>query len=148
MKRRTKKRGPARRGYPWAVLMGLICIAVGTGFFGVKYVVSPWMVRQTSGEEITSSDPDPIREEEPSLVEDQINTVTTTAFAVQLGSFSTKEAAEQRVGELNAQGISAKVQMRDNAWKVVSEGFSTKEEAREAAVRWRDLTGDAFVVEI
>ena len=50
--------------------------------------------------------------------------------------------------ELKGQGIEAKVQLRDNAWKVVSEGFSTREEAKAAAIQWRDIIGDAFVVEI
>ncbi|MBQ4576112.1 MAG: SPOR domain-containing protein, partial [Firmicutes bacterium] len=82
------------------------------------------------------------------VIEDKVDTVATTAYAVQLGSFSTEEAAKQRVNELKEQGISAKVQLRDNAWKVVSEGFHTKEEAREAAAQWRNVIGDAFVVAI
>ena len=82
------------------------------------------------------------------MVEDKIDTVATKAFAVQLGSFSTEEAAKQRVSELSAQGIEASVQIRDGVWKVVSSGYSTKEEAREAAAKWRDIVGDAFVVAI
>ena len=82
------------------------------------------------------------------MVEDKIDTVATKAFAVQLGSFSTEEAAKQRVLELSAQGIEASVQIRDGVWKVVSSGYSTKEEARAAAAKWRDIVGDAFVVAI
>ena len=52
------------------------------------------------------------------------------------------------IQSLKEQGIDAKIQLRDNAWKVVSEGFSTREEAKAAAIQWRDIIGDAFVVEI
>ena len=86
--------------------------------------------------------------QEGTVVEDKIDTVATKAFAVQLGSFSTEEAAKQRVSELSAQGIEASVQIRDGVWKVVSSRYSTKEEARAAAAKWRDIVGDAFVVAI
>lgn len=121
----------------------MLCLSVGSGYLGVRYVVSPWMEQQAV---TTTSDKEEVQE--PTVVEDKVDTVATTAYAVQLGSFSSEEAAKQRVNELKEQGISAKVQLRDNAWKVVSEGFRTKEEAREAAVQWRNVIGDAFVVTI
>ena len=135
MKRRRQKRYTSRKKQPFAALFLLALVAVGTGYFGVKYVVSPWMDAQSQ----------PL---ETAIIEDQIETVTTRAYAVQFGSFSTVEAAKMMVEELKVLGVESKVQKRDNAWKVVSEGFSTKEEAREAAVTWREWIPDAFVVGI
>lgn len=220
-----KRRGKHARGnvsQATTSLTVVMCLAVMTGFLGVKYVISPWMngaEAQTSGSvtgekqsgEVTGApqsgdaaaqtgdtaspsgaetgEPKTNRdapaqqtpqeqppenaqqspqsqqsaEETPdaqkpqqsqqsagtnSVVEDQVETVATKAFAVQLGSFSTEEAAKQRVSELSAQGISASVQLRDGAWKVISSGYSTREEARAAAAGWREIAGDAFVVAI
>ena len=208
-----KRRGKHARGnvsQATTSLTVVMCLAVMTGFLGVKYVISPWMngaEAQTSGsvtgekqsgevtgapqsgdaaaqtgdatsqsgtetgEPETNSDapaqqspqsqqpteetPDAQKPQQNQqsagtnpVVEDQVETVATKAFAVQLGSFSTEEAAKQRVGELSAQGISASVQLRDGAWKVVSSGYSTREEARAAAAGWREIAGDAFVVAI
>ena len=151
MKRRKTMRKPYHRRRPIFGLVLLLFFSVGSGYLGVRYAVAPWMERQTaivaSGDEIAES-ADPQETQNDSVVEDKIDTVATTAYAVQLGSFSTEDAAKQRVEELGTQGITAKVQLRDNAWKVVSEGFSTKEEAKAAAIQWRDVIGDAFVVAI
>ncbi|MBR7148339.1 MAG: SPOR domain-containing protein [Firmicutes bacterium] len=143
MKQRRNVRRNQRRKHRAFGMVLMLCLAVGSGYLGVRYVVSPWMEQQGVTE--TS-----VKEEVQSqtVIEDKVDTVATTAYAVQLGSFSTEEAAKQRVNELKEQGISAKVQLRDNAWKVVSEGFHTKEEAREAAAQWRNVIGDAFVVAI
>lgn len=220
-----KRRGKHARGnvsQATTSLTVVMCLAVMTGFLGVKYVISPWMngaEAQTSGSvtgekqsgeaigapqsgdaaaqtgdttsqsdtetgepetksgasaqqtpqgqpsenaqqspqsqqsaEETPDSQQPQKNQQSSgtnpVVEDQVETVATKAFAVQLGSFSTEEAAKQRASELSAQGIPASVQLRDGAWKVVSSGYSTKEEARTAAAGWREIAGDAFVVAI
>ena len=146
MKRRKNMRRTSRRSRPVFGLFLMMCLAVGSGYLGVKYIVSPWMDQKSasavSGDTVTAA------ETETTIREDKIETVTTTAYAVQLGSFSTEEAAKDRVAELKDQGITATVQLRDNAWKVVSEGFSTRDEAKAAAIQWRDVIGDAFVVAI
>ncbi|MBQ5796707.1 MAG: SPOR domain-containing protein [Firmicutes bacterium] len=127
---------------------------------GVRYVVSPWMEQQAAS--VASSDEavdamdlemgevksEATKNQNSTVIEDKVDTGATTAYAVQLGSFSSEQAAKDRVSELKEQGIEAKIQLRDNAWKVVSEGFSTREEAKAAAIQWRDIIGDAFVVEI
>ena len=151
-RRNTRKTSYQRRSAFSLLLM--MCLAVGGGYLGVRYVISPWMEQQAA---LVSHDKlEPVQKEEhqddtmPSetIVEDKVDTVATTAYAVQLGSFSTEEAAKDRVAELKDQGITATVQLRDNAWKVVSEGFSTRDEAKAAAIQWRDVIGDAFVVAI
>ena len=127
---------------------------------GVRYVVSPWMEQQAAS--VASSDEavdamdlemgevksEATKNQNSTVIEDKVDTGATTAYAVQLGSFSSEQAAKDRVSELKEQGIKAIIQLRDNAWKVVSEGFSTREEAKAAAIQWRDIIGDAFVVEI
>lgn len=173
MRKRRRNYGRDRMSRMPASLTLVMCLAVVTGFAGVRYVVSPWMnggdvptaggqstvgdealPQETTGEtqtqEAAPETPEalPQTPQEGTVVEDKIDTVATKAFAVQLGSFSTEEAAKQRVSELSAQGIEASVQIRDGVWKVVSSGYSTKEEARAAAAKWRDIVGDAFVVAI
>ena len=182
MRKRRRNYGRDRMSRTSASLTLVMCLAVITGFAGVRYVVSPWMNGgdvSTAGGQSTVGDEAPSQEPtgetqppempesatetpqalpeapqpetqtpEGTVVEDKIDTVATKAFAVQLGSFSTEEAAKQRVLELSAQGIEASVQIRDGVWKVVSSGYSTKEEARAAAAKWRDIVGDAFVVAI
>ena len=175
MRKRRRNYGRDRMSRMPASLTLVMCLAVVTGFAGVRYVVSPWMnggdvptaggqstvgdealPQETTGETQTQeAAPEtqtpqalPQTPQEGTVVEDKIDTVATKAFAVQLGSFSTEEAAKQRVSELSAQGIEASVQIRDGVWKVVSSGYSTKEEARAAAAKWRDIVGDAFVVAI
>ena len=160
MRRRRNKRKTSHQRRSVFSLLVMMCLAVGGGYLGVRYVVSPWMEQQAasvaSGDEIagalesemSEAESDAIKTQKPAVIEDKVDTVATTAFAVQLGSFSSEEAAKDRVLELKEQGIEAKIQLRDNAWKVVSEGFSTREEAKAAAIQWRDIIGDAFVVEI
>ena len=162
MRRKRNKRKTSHQRRPVFSLILMMCLAVGGGYLGVRYVVSPWMEQQTvnvtSSDEITDvreaetseaeEEADAIKNHQSTVIEDKVDTVITTAYAVQLGSFSTEDAAKQRIEELKAQGIEANIQLRDNAWKVVSEGFSTKEEAKAAAIRWRDVIGDAFVVAI
>lgn len=170
MRKRRRNYGRDRMSRTSASLTLVMCLAVITGFAGVRYVVSPWMnggdvptaggqstvgdevpPQEPTGETQTPETPQALPETqtpEGTVVEDKIDTVATKAFAVQLGSFSTEEAAKQRVLELSAQGIEASVQIRDGVWKVVSSGYSTKEEARAAAAKWRDIVGDAFVVAI
>ena len=152
-RRRNKRKTSYQRRSAFSLLL-MMCLAVGGGYLGVRYVISPWMEQQAA---LVSHDKlEPVQKEEhqddtmPSetIVEDKVDTVATTAYAVQLGSFSTEEAAKDRVAELKDQGITATVQLRDNAWKVVSEGFSTRDEAKAAAIQWRDVIGDAFVVAI
>lgn len=173
MRKRRRNYGRDRMSRMPASLTLVMCLAVVTGFAGVRYVVSPWMnggdvptaggqstvgdealpqeaTGETQTQEAAPETPEalPQTPQEGTVVEDKIDTVATKAFAVQLGSFSTEEAAKQRVSELSAQGIEASVQIRDGVWKVVSSGYSTKEEARAAAAKWRDIVGDAFVVAI
>lgn len=160
MRRRRNKRKTSHQRRSVFSLLVMICLAVGGGYLGVRYVVSPWMEQQAAS--VASSDEavgamdlemvevksEAIKNQNSTVIEDKVDTVATTAFAVQLGSFSSEQAAKDRVSELKEQGIEAKIQLRDNAWKVVSEGFSTREEAKAAAIQWRDIIGDAFVVEI
>ena len=160
MRRRRNKRKTSHQRRSVFSLLVMMCLAVGGGYLGVRYVVAPWMEQQAatvaSGDEIagalesemSEAESDAIKTQKTAVIEDKVDTVATTAFAVQLGSFSSEEAAKDRVLELKEQGIEAKIQLRDNAWKVVSEGFSTREEAKAAAIQWRDIIGDAFVVEI
>lgn len=153
-RKRYQKRKKQRRGVLGAWVL-LISMAVGTGFVGSKYVVMPWMKGDVevsipmSTEEREEPKEKEEEEEVPNstVVEGQIQTVKTTAYAVQMGSFSTEEAAKERVKELKAENIEGMVQQRDGMWKVVAGEFSTKDEARAMAVKWRDLVGDAFVVE-
>lgn len=165
MKKRRGKHTRRNVSQAVAFMAVILCLAVAAGFLGVKYLVSPWMngegsrkseqmAQNEKGEKKTevSDEKDAQKKPQPSLpqsvVEDKVEKVATKAFAVQLGSFATEEGARQRIQELSVLGIQSSAQLRDGAWKVVSSGYHTKEEAKAAAVKWKDAVGDAFVVEI
>ncbi|WP_130863808.1 SPOR domain-containing protein [Bacilliculturomica massiliensis] len=66
-------------------------------------------------------------------------------YAVQFGSFSAKESAQQAVSELAAKSITASVVERNGAFKVVGTVFDTKEKAKAEAERLKAIAEDAFV---
>lgn len=72
----------------------------------------------------------------------------TGKYAVQFGSFSTKEAANKAVSELAAKNITASVIQRGDAYKVVGASFDTKDQAKAEAERLKGAAEDAFVTTI
>ena len=67
-------------------------------------------------------------------------------YAVQFGSFSTKQAAESMVSQLKSKNISSYVMEKDEAYKVLGMSFDTKEKASQEAQRLRPEVSDVYVV--
>lgn len=72
----------------------------------------------------------------------------TGKFAVQFGSFSTKQSAETAVSELAGKNITAVILQKGDSFKVIGSSFATKEQAAVEANRLRELAGDVYVTAI
>ena len=60
------------------------------------------------------------------VLEDQVQPRKQTGYAIQFGSYSTKQAAENSVSQLKQSGITAEVMEKDGAYKVISRLFDTE----------------------
>lgn len=69
--------------------------------------------------------------------------IVTQGYAIQFGSFSSKDAAYNRVAELKEQGIETSVIKKDSSYKVVGEIFTTKDKAKTAMA---DIDDDSMFV--
>lgn len=79
------------------------------------------------------------------IVEDKTDS-QDSGYVIQFGSFSTEEAAMERVSELKDEGIKTSVIEKDNDYKVVGEIFNTKDKAKTAMA---DIDYDGvFVTEL
>lgn len=149
----------------------IICLSVCAGYLTAKYVVCPVLGYEPAGlsvlqekEESTEKKDNKVAEkssepEESSsaaqkdsgsgadVIEDQVKVEQTSGYALQFGSYSTKEAAEKSVKELKSSGIETKVIEKDGAYKVIGEIFDTKDEAK-AALEEMDESVGAFVASI
>lgn len=81
------------------------------------------------------------------VIEDQIQSGKQTGYAIQFGSYSTKEAAENSVSQLKQSGITAEVVEKDGAYKVISRLFDTKDKAKTELKKMDESIG-AFVTAI
>lgn len=74
--------------------------------------------------------------------------VLTGKFAVQFGSFSSKEAADKAVSEFAAKNITTSVLQKGDTFKVIGAPFDTKEQAKTEADRLRAIVEDIYVTAI
>ena len=149
----------------------IICLSVFAGYLTAKYVVCPILGYEPAGLSVLqkensikteekkkdASEAAKVPEEtsetarEPSgktaVIEDQIQVKKTSGYALQFGSYSTKEAAQKSVEDLKSSGIEAKVIEKDGAYKVIGEIFDTKEKAKEDLSKLDKSVG-AFVTSI
>ena len=65
------------------------------------------------------------------IVEDDADT-SEEGYVIQFGSFSTKDAAKERVAEMESEGVKTSVIKKGDYYKVVGETFSTKDKAKTA----------------
>ena len=81
------------------------------------------------------------------VIEDQVELTQTPEYAIQFGSYSTKDAAEKSAAQLKQSGIKVEVVEKDGAYKVISKLFDTKEKAK-AVLNEMDASLGAFVTTI
>lgn len=161
-RRRPSARGRSERIGFNAVLLILIA-AVVAGYLTTRFVLYPLLGFEFPSLETiwdkyrpsVSEDKDNNKEktedsksetkEQKTIVEDGVNT-SEEGYVIQFGSFSTKEAAKERVSELKDEGIKTSVMEKDDYYKVVGEIFTTKDKAKTAMA---DIDYDGvFVTEL
>lgn len=161
-RRRPSARGRSERIGFNAVLLILIA-AVVAGYLTTRFVLYPllgfefpsletiWDKYRPSVSEDKDSNKEKTEDsksetkEQKTIVEDGVNT-SEEGYVIQFGSFSTKEAAKERVSELKDEGIKTSVMEKDDYYKVVGEIFTTKDKAKTAMA---DIDYDGvFVTEL
>ena len=161
-RRRPSARGRSERISFNAVLLILIA-AVVAGYLTTRFVLYPllgfefpsletiWDKYRPSVSEDKDSNKEKTEDsksetkEQKTIVEDGVNT-SEEGYVIQFGSFSTKEAAKERVSELKDEGIKTSVIEKDDYYKVVGEIFTTKDKAKTAMA---DIDYDGvFVTEL
>lgn len=173
--RRRRRRPSAYRGKKIQVnffpVIVIICLSVCAGYLTAKYVVCPVLGYEPAGlsvlqekdddgadeankaveESSEKAESDPSVQKETSggddVIEDQVKVKQTSGYALQFGSYSTREAAEKSVKELKNSGIETKVIEKDGAYKVIGEIFDTKDEANDALSELDESVG-AFVASV
>lgn len=80
-------------------------------------------------------------------IEDKVDVKEVAGYALQFGSYTTKEAAKNSLKQLKESGISAKIVKKDGYYKVIGEIFGTKEKAKNALSKL-DKTVGAFITTV
>lgn len=164
MKRRMrrKRRGSYRKevnmsGKVLSVVL-IIGFSVLAGYMTANYLIGPMLgleseqvfsdfLNNEENKENKNEDKTQKQTEETKVVQDKVEVQNETGFALQYGSFSAKEGAEQCVSELESQGIEARILEKDGSYKVIGKVFATKEEA--VAEKNTSAGGkDIFITEI
>ena len=130
----------------------VICVSVAAGYMTAAYILGPALgleIQPSFFETIkkSGSEKEEDKETEKTIIEDKAAAEEESGFAMQYGSFSAKEGAEELAAELKASGIQAEIVEKDGMYKVISQLFDTKEEARTYMEKSSQDT-DVFITEI
>ncbi|MCQ4637355.1 SPOR domain-containing protein [Anaerovorax odorimutans] len=175
IKRRPRGYGGKKIQVNFAPIIVIICLSVCAGYLTAKYVVYPILGYEPAGLSILQKKDGEEKKDEtqkteessaaaqtettaaptaaetttapPAVVEDQVDVKQTAGYALQFGSYTTKEAAQKSVKQLKSSGIKAKVVEKDGAYKVIGDLFDTKEKAKAALEKMDESVG-AFVTTI
>ncbi|MFQ7473663.1 MAG: SPOR domain-containing protein [Anaerovoracaceae bacterium] len=135
----------------------ILCLSVGCGYATAKYVVEPVVnyvpqvtekLSDKQDEKSKKDSSDSSKDKESKVVEDDVKVESSgklTGYALQFGSYSSKDAAEKAMSALNITGLQVKEQ--NSMYKIVGETYKTKDEARSALDKLPEGT-KAFVTEI
>ncbi len=151
----------------------IICLSVCAGYLTAKYVIYPVLGYEPAGLSILKQKQTDIEKEEtagsksgeptesrkesleetskvspqtPSdkVIEDKADVRPAAGYAIQFGSYSTREAAEKSAAQLKASGIEVETLEKDGAFKVIGQLFDTKDKAK-AELSKIDTAEGAFV---
>lgn len=145
----------------------IICLSIFAGYITAKYVVYPFLGYEPAGLSLTKEKPEtektkptkaatkettaPTKETtgatKSNVVEDEADVEKEKGYALQFGSYSTKEAAKKGVKDLKASGIKAKIVKKDGTYKVIGQLFKTKSKAKKE-LKKMDKSVGAFVTTI
>ena len=135
----------------------ILCLSVGCGYATAKYVVEPVVnyvpqvtekIADKQDEKTKKDSSDSSEDKEKKVVEDDVKVESNgnlAGYALQFGSYSSRDAAENAMSSLGITGIQVKEQ--NNMYKIVGETYKKKDEAREALDKLPEGT-KAFVTEI
>lgn len=160
-RRKPRKRNRAHRNDTKSkalFMIMIICCSVIAGYFTATYLIGPALGLETETtitdfigdlkepEEAESDKQNEKTEENKQLdvVQDQV--VDECGFALQYGSFSSKEGAESCARDLKESGIKAGIIEINGMYKVIGEIFGTKQEAEEQ--KNKEDAEDVFITEI
>lgn len=165
-KRRAKNfrgnvRGGARKRVRpnYVPVIIILCLSVGCGYATAKYVVEPvvnyvpQVTEKLSDKQEENAEKDDSRssagnESETKVVEDDVKVEKSgkvSGYALQFGSYSSREAAEKAMSSLEITGL--QVIEQDSMYKIVGETYKEKEDARAALDKLPEGS-KAFVTEI
>ena len=157
-RRRRRRRHNAYRGSDLKAkavsVMLVICLSVAAGYVTATQLVGPALGLETQQtffdfinekEEKTEQKDD--KDSETTVVEDQVDVETDSGFALQYGSFSSKEGAQECLDDLTASGIEAEIIEKDGMYKVIGQLFDTKAEA-ETFKEQNPQDEEVFITEI
>lgn len=161
MKRRKSRRYRGMKQNSGVKFLGFIGIMVGAvicGYLTARFVVAPLLGYDTEvlkldfSSKITSmmkeekdekEDSVQISDEEQNLKEEKQD---TDCYALQFGVFSAESGAQDLVSMLKQEDITVKIKMLDGQYKVLSDTFSSKEEALKALEDLKDKKNiDVFI---
>ena len=166
MNRQTARRRIRKRKAPgqkskvkFGAFLGIMVLAVFLGFLTARFVVGPLIgydadesparlaEEKNTGEKEkekkteTEASTSGIKEEKESE-----SAVPESGFALQVGAFSTREAAETMAASLSQQGITTEIIKADDVFKVISPVMDTKEKALDALEKLEEKeVEDVFV---
>lgn len=138
----------------------ILCLSVGCGYATAKYVVDPVVnyvpqIGQKISEKQTDKDTEKAEEQLSSsakgssrIVTDEVDTKTTgkiRGYAVQLGCYSDRKAAEKAMKQVNAEGL--QIVEQNSLYKVIGKICKTREDARGTLNNLPEGTG-GFVTEV
>lgn len=134
----------------------VISISVLAGYMTANYLIGPMLGLESEPvfsdfvkdkKDAEKEKKTELPESETKVVEDQIPVQSEKGFALQYGSFSSKNGAQQCADELQSKGIETSIIEKDGNYKVIGKVFDTKEEARMHK-NTSAAEGDIFVTEI
>ena len=161
MKRRRRRRRPSAYktgGFNLKLTSVIIamCLSVGAGYVTATQLIGPALgleSKQVFSDFIDVKDSekknnsDPVKDKEKQIVQDQIDVQQESGFALQYGSFSNLQGAQECAEDLKKDGIDTRIIEKDGAYKVIGELFDTKEEVRKQK-ELAPVTGEVFITEI
>lgn len=124
----------------------VLAIAAFAGYLTATYLIVPLLgIDIKTGEEVNKEIEKPsleLQETEPAETEPE-----KSGYALQYGSFSTKEGADQCSAELSGSGITAEVIEKDGLYKVIGKSFDTEAEA-EAYILQNPSSHEVYVTQL
>ena len=149
-KRKTKSENSRMK---MGMFVGIILLAVVLGFLTARFVIGPIIGYNADESPVKleqkddkSKKTDAEQTEQKASLETGQNQMPEEGYALQFGTFSTKDAAEKLAEALRLKGIETKIVEIDGVFKVISPMLDDKEAALKALQESKDKdVEDVFI---